>query len=98
MGKLDGKITLITGGSEGMGFDTAKEFLREGAFVFITGRRKPQLDKAVEELGEGAAAIQADAGKLDDLDRMYAEIQEKKGKLDVVFATPVSINRCPATR
>ncbi len=86
MGKLDGKIALITGASEGMGFDTAKEFLREGAFVFITGRRKPQLDKAVEELGEGAAAIQADAGKLDDLDRMYAEIKQKKGKLDVVFA------------
>ncbi len=86
MGKLDGKIALITGGSEGMGFDTAKEFLREGAFVFITGRRKPELDKAAKELGQGAAAIQADAGKLEDLDRMYAEIQEKKGKLDVVFA------------
>ena len=86
MGKLDGKIALITGGSEGMGFDTAKEFLREGAFVFITGRRKPQLDNALEELGESAAAIQADAGKLDDLDRMYAEIKQKKGKLDVVFA------------
>ena len=86
MGKLDGKIALITGGSEGMGFDTAKEFLLEGAFVFITGRRKPQLEKAVEELGDGSAAIQADAGKLDDLDRMYAEIKQKKGKLDVVFA------------
>ncbi len=86
MGKLDGKITLITGGSEGMGFDTAKEFLREGAFVFITGRRKPELEKAIKGLGEGAAAIQADAGKLEDLDRMYAEIKERKGKLDVVFA------------
>ena len=86
MGKLDGKIALVTGGSEGMGFDTAKEFLREGAFVFITGRRKPELDKAVQELGDGAAAIQADAGKLGDLDRMYAEIKEKKGKLDIVFA------------
>ncbi len=86
MGKLDEKIALITGGSEGMGFDTAKEFLREGAFVFITGRRKPELDKAAQELGEGAAAIQADAGKLDDLDRMYAEIKERKGKLDIVFA------------
>ena len=86
MGKLDGKIALITGASEGMGFDTAKDFLREGAFVFITGRRKPELDKAVKELGDGAAAIQADAGKLEDLDRMYAEIKEKKGKLDIVFA------------
>ena len=86
MGKLDSKIALITGGSEGMGFDTANEFLREGAFVFITGRRKPELDKAVQQLGENALAIQADAGKLDDLDRMYAEIKQKKGKLDVVFA------------
>ena len=86
MGKLDGKIALITGGSEGMGFDTAKEFIREGAFVFITGRRKTELEKAVAALGSGAIGIQADAGKLDDLDRMYAEVREKKGKLDVVFA------------
>ncbi len=86
MGKLDGKIALITGGSEGMGFDTAKRFVSEGAFVFITGRRKPELDKAVETLGNSTAGIQADSGKLDDLDRMYTEIKEKKGKLDVVFA------------
>ncbi len=86
MGKLDRKVALITGGSEGMGFDTAKEFIREGAFVFITGRRKAELDRAVETLGSGAAGIQADAGKLGDLDRMYAEIKQKKGKLDVVFA------------
>ena len=86
MGKLDGKIALITGGSEGMGFDTAKEFLREGAFVFITGRRKAELDKAVKTLGDSAAAIQADAGKLEDLDRMYAEIKHRMGRLDVVFA------------
>ena len=86
MGKLDGKIALITGGSEGMGFDTAKQFLSEGAYVFITGRRRPELEKAVEALGKNAAGIQADSGKLDDIDRMYAEIKEKKGKLDVVFA------------
>ncbi len=85
MGKLDGKIALVTGGSEGMGFDTAKEFIREGAFVFITGRRSFELSKAVEALGPEAAGIQADAGKLDDLDSMYAAIKEKKGRLDVVF-------------
>ena len=86
MGKLDGKIALITGGSEGMGFDTAKEFLKEGAFVFVTGRRKPILDRAIAALGENAAGIQADSGKLDDLDRIYAEIKKEKGKLDIVFA------------
>ncbi len=86
MGKLDGKIALITGGTEGMGFDTAQEFIKEGAFVFITGRRKPHLDEAVGKLGAQAAGIVADQGKLPDLDRTYAEIKEKKGKLDVLFA------------
>lgn len=86
MGKLDGKIALITGGSEGMGFDTAQIFIHEGAFVFITGRRQPQLDQAVAKLGEHAAGIRADAGKLGDLDEMYAEIKKTKGRLDVVFA------------
>ena len=86
MGKLDGKIALITGGSEGMGYATAQEFIEEGAFVFITGRRKPQLDKAVQNLGQQAAGIQADAGKLVDLDHMFAEIKQRKDRLDVVFA------------
>ncbi len=86
MGKLDGKIALVTGGSEGMGLDTAREFIREGAFVFITGRRDAPLDRAVKELGAQSAGIQADSGKLADLDRLYAEIKAKKGRLDVVFA------------
>lgn len=86
MGKLTGKIALITGGSEGIGFGTAQEFINEGAFVFITGRRKQQLEQAVSKLGENSFGIQADAGKLTELDRMYAEIKEKKGKLDIVFA------------
>jgi NAD(P)-dependent dehydrogenase (short-subunit alcohol dehydrogenase family) len=86
MGKLTGKIALVTGGSEGIGFATAQEFIKEGAFVFITGRRQAQLDEAVKALGDQAVAIQADAAKLEDLDRLYAEIKQKKGKLDVLFA------------
>ena len=85
MGKLAGKIALVTGGSEGIGFATAQEFIKEGAFVFITGRRKPTLDAAVAKLGTSALGIQADSAKLDDLDRLYAEIKQKKGKLDVLF-------------
>ena len=85
MGKLTGKIALVTGGSEGIGFATAQEFIQEGAFVFITGRRKPTLDAAVAKLGTSALGIQADSAKLDDLDRVYAEIKQKKGKLDVLF-------------
>ncbi len=98
MGKLDGKIALITGGTEGMGFDTAEIFIEEGAFVFITGRRKPQLDAAAAKLGEQAAGIRADAGKLGDLDRMYAEIREKKGKLDIVFANAGIYEQMPHDR
>ncbi len=86
MGKLDGKIALITGGSEGIGFGTAQAFVEEGAFVFITGRRQEKLDEAVGRLGAQAAGIQADAGKLPDLDRTYAEIREKHGRLDILFA------------
>ncbi len=86
MGKLDGKTTLITGGTEGMGFTTAQEFVAEGAFVFVTGRRQAEIDHAVARLGENAHGIAADAGKIPDLDRMYAEIMATKGRLDVVFA------------
>ncbi|WP_158821220.1 SDR family oxidoreductase [Granulicella sp. S156] len=85
MGKLAGKIALITGGSEGIGFATAQEFISEGAFVFITGRRKEVLDAAVATLGPNASAVQSNAENLNDLDRLYAEIKTKKGKLDVLF-------------
>ena len=86
MGKLDGKISLITGGTEGMGFATAQEFIDEGAFVFVTGRRQTEVDKAVAKLGENAHGIAADAGKVADIDRMYADVIDLKGRLDVVFA------------
>jgi NAD(P)-dependent dehydrogenase (short-subunit alcohol dehydrogenase family) len=83
---LAGKIAVITGGSSGIGLATAKRFVKEGAYVFITGRRQAELDKAVAEIGSNVTAVQGDASNLDDLDRLYQEVAAKKGKLDVLFA------------
>lgn len=84
-GKLEGKVALVTGGSSGIGLATAKAFVEEGAFVFITGRRQAQLDAAEAELGSQAAAVRADATKLTDLDELYKQIRQEKGRLDVLF-------------
>jgi len=86
MGKLEGKIALITGGSSGIGLATAKEFVNEGAYVFITGRRESELNAAVKEIGSNVTAVQGDVSKLDDLDRLFALIKQEKGTLDIVFA------------
>jgi len=86
MAKLEGKIALITGGNSGIGFATAKEAVREGAFVFITGRRERELAAAVKEIGRNVTGIQGDVSNLDHLDRLFAQIKREKGKLDVVFA------------
>jgi NAD(P)-dependent dehydrogenase (short-subunit alcohol dehydrogenase family) len=83
---LQGKIAVITGGSGGIGLATAKRFIAEGAFVFITGRRQAELDKAVSELGTNAVAVRADVSKLEDIDRLYREIVAKKSKIDILFA------------
>lgn len=85
-GKLQNKIALITGGSSGLGLATAERFLAEGATVFITGRRQEELDAAVAKLGDRAIGVQGDISKLEDLDRLYAVIQETAGRLDVLFA------------
>ncbi len=85
-GKLSGKIAVITGGSSGIGLATAKRFVEEGAYVFITGRRQAELDKAVAEIGRNVTGVQGDVSNLDDLDRLYKEVETKKGKLDVLFA------------
>ena len=86
MGKLEGKIALITGGNSGIGLATAKQFVNEGAYVFITGRRDPELAAAIKEIGRNVTGIQGDVSNLDDLDRLFAQIKREKGKLDVVFA------------
>src|ERR1700732_3691658 len=86
MGKLEGKIALITGGNSGIGFATATEFVNEGAYVFITGRRDAELAAAVKEIGRNLTGIQGDVSNLGDLDRLFAQIKREKGKLDIVFA------------
>jgi NAD(P)-dependent dehydrogenase (short-subunit alcohol dehydrogenase family) len=82
--KLSGKVAVVTGGSAGIGLGIAKRFAEEGARVFITGRRQSELDKAVTAIGGGAAAVQGDISKLDDLDRIYATIKDKAGHIDVL--------------
>jgi len=86
MGKLDGKIALVTGGNSGIGLATAKRFVNEGAYVFITGRREKELAAAVKEVGRNVTGVQGDVSNLADLDRLFAQIKREKGKLDIVFA------------
>ena len=86
MGRLEGKIALITGGNSGIGLATAKQFVKEGAYVFITGRREPELAAAVKEVGRNVTGVRGDVSNLGDLDRLFAQIKREKGKLDIVFA------------
>src|SRR5258708_15606434 len=86
MGKLEGKIALVTGGNSGIGLASAKLFAIEGAYVFVTGRRERDLAAAVKEIGRNVTGVQGDVSKLGDLDRLFAQIKREKGKLDIVFA------------
>ena len=85
MGKLQGKVAVITGGTAGIGLATAKLFVAEGAYVFITGRRKRELDDAVKEIGDNVFGVQGDVADLADLDRLYESVGAK-GRIDIVFA------------
>lgn len=87
MGKLDGKVAVITGGSSGMALSSAKLFVEEGAHVFITGRRQDALDEAVASIGRNVTGVQADSSKLDDLDRLFETVKREKGSIDVLFAS-----------
>lgn len=84
--KLEGKIAVVAGGSSGIGLATAKAFVAEGAHVFVTGRRKTELDAAIAAIGNNATGIQADSSKLADLDRLFATVKAQKGHIDVLFA------------
>ncbi|BDI19299.1 oxidoreductase [Nostoc cf. commune SO-36] len=86
MSKLEGKIALVTGGNSGIGLATAKQFVAEGAYVYITGRRQVELDAAVEAIGKNVTAVQSDVSNLADLDRLFATIKQEQGHLDIIFA------------
>ena len=87
VGKLDGKVAVITGGSTGMALAGAKLFAEEGAHVFITGRRREALDEAVELIGRNVTGVQGDSADLDDLDRLFDTVKREKGAIDVLWAS-----------
>ncbi|MGG7468769.1 SDR family NAD(P)-dependent oxidoreductase [Chryseobacterium arthrosphaerae] len=84
--KLENKVAVITGGNSGIGLATAKEFIEQGAHVYITGRRKEQLDEAVKQLGSGVTAVRSDVSNLEDIDKLIAEVKGKHGKIDVLVS------------
>jgi NAD(P)-dependent dehydrogenase (short-subunit alcohol dehydrogenase family) len=86
MDALDGKVAVITGGNSGIGLATAKRFVEEGAYVFITARRQAELDKAVSLIGKNVTAVQGDVTKLDDLDRIAATVRDEKGVVDIIVS------------
>src|SRR6202789_1821832 len=86
MGKLEGKVAVITGGATGIGRAAAKRFIEDGTFVFIFGRRQEALDAAMADLGPNARAVKGSVSELADLDRLYAAVKAEHGTLDIVFA------------
>src|SRR5215472_12707822 len=86
MCKLEGKIALVTGGSSGIGLAAAREFVKEGAYVYVTGRRDRELAAAAQEIGRKVTSVRADVSNLADLDHLVQQIEREKGRLDVIFA------------
>ena len=87
MGKLDGKVAVITGGSSGMALASAKRFVEEGAYVFITGRTQKALDEAVKQIGRNVTGVRGDAADLNDLDRLFETVKREKGRIDILYAS-----------
>ena len=87
MGKLEGKVAVITGGSTGLALESAQRFVEEGAYVFITGRKQEALDQAVKLIGRNVTGVRGDVSNLDDLDRLFETVKREKGKIDVLFAS-----------
>ena len=87
MGKLEGKVAVITGGSSGLALESAKRFVEEGAYVFIVGRRQEQLNEAVKLIGRNVTGVRGDVSNLDDLDRVFDTVKREKGKIDILFAS-----------
>jgi len=95
MGKLEGKVAVVTGGNSGIGLATARRFVEEGAHVFITGRRQAELDQAVELIGRNVTAVRGDVANLSDLDRLYEAVKREKGRIDVLFANAGIVRVAP---
>ena len=95
MGKLEGKVAVITGGSSGIGLATAKRFVEEGAHVFITGRRSAELEKAKSQIGKNVTTVQGDVASLSDLDRLYQVVADVKGWVDIIVANAAFVEHAP---
>jgi NAD(P)-dependent dehydrogenase (short-subunit alcohol dehydrogenase family) len=87
MGKLEGKVAVVTGGSSGLALESAKRFVEEGAYVFITGRRQEVLDEAVRLIGRNVTGVRGDSANLDDLDRLFDIVKREKGRIDILYAS-----------
>jgi NAD(P)-dependent dehydrogenase (short-subunit alcohol dehydrogenase family) len=93
--RLEGKIAVITGGNSGIGLATAQRFVQEGAYVFITGRRQSELDKAVKQIGKNVIGVQGDVSNLADLDHLYGMVNKQKGRIDILFANAGILKSAP---
>jgi NAD(P)-dependent dehydrogenase (short-subunit alcohol dehydrogenase family) len=96
--KLDGRVAVITGATSGLGLATAKLFVAEGAYVFITGRRQQELEEAVRKVGRNVTGIQGDIANLADLDRLYGQVKKEKGHIDILVANARGRLLCAARR